>query len=59
MECLDMLSFCDPRGRREFLKIGSLALGGLTLPGWIATRALGSSKVAQKPCIRVRSATKR
>jgi hypothetical protein len=34
-------------GRREFLKIGSLALGGMSLPGLLATRAqAGSPKVA-------------
>src|SRR4051794_5951225 len=37
-----MLSIYDPRyglGRREFLRIGSLALGGLSLPGLLATQA--------------------
>ncbi|HEY5312562.1 MAG TPA: DUF1501 domain-containing protein [Pirellulales bacterium] len=40
-----MLSICDRQGRfgrREFLTIGSLGLGGLTLPGLFATRALGA-----------------
>ncbi len=40
-----MLSFADPHprwGRREFLRIGSLALGGLTLPGWM--RATGATE---------------
>ena len=36
-----MLSFCDYHGqygRREFLRIGGCALGGLTLPGLLATQ---------------------
>ncbi len=34
-----MLSFCDPKcGRREFLKIGGLSLGGMTLPGLLAAK---------------------
>ena len=50
-----MLSFSDSYGslgRREFLKIGSLALGGLTLPGMLAARAaagLASSCCETKP----------
>jgi hypothetical protein len=35
-----MLSFCDPRcDRRAFLRIGSLALGGLTLPNLLAAES--------------------
>ncbi len=37
-----MLSLCDPRarfGRREFLRVGGLALGGLSLPGLLKARA--------------------
>jgi uncharacterized protein (DUF1501 family) len=35
-----MLSFCDSRhSRRAFLQIGSLALGGLALPHWLAAKA--------------------
>jgi len=37
-----MLSFCEHNGisgRREFLRVGGLALGGLTLPGLMASKA--------------------
>ena len=35
-----MLTLRDQQqSRREFLRIGSLALGGLSLPGLLATRA--------------------
>ena len=40
-----MLSICDGKGRygrRDFLKIGSLALGGLSLPSLLASRASAS-----------------
>jgi len=41
-----MLTIFDPKrtvlGRREFLQIGSLALGGLTLPGLLSARALAA-----------------
>ena len=30
---------CDGLTRRELLRIGGLALGGLTLPGWVAAHA--------------------
>jgi hypothetical protein len=33
---------CQGYSRREFLRIGSLALGGLTLPGLLKARAAGS-----------------
>ncbi|HVW01094.1 MAG TPA: DUF1501 domain-containing protein, partial [Planctomycetaceae bacterium] len=41
-----MLSFCDPRhgmGRREFLRIGGLGLGGLTLPQLLASHSLAAA----------------
>jgi len=39
-----MLSFSDSRhGRRSFLQVGSLALGGLTLPWLLRQRALAAS----------------
>lgn len=37
-----MLSFCEHNGisgRREFLRVGGLALGGLTLPGLLSAKA--------------------
>jgi uncharacterized protein (DUF1501 family) len=45
-----MLTLCDPRpartcqgfSRREFLRVGSLTLGGLSLPGLMASRAAAS-----------------
>ncbi len=42
-----MLSFFDPSrgyGRREFLRIGSLAMGGLSLPGLLAQQAWAGAK---------------
>ncbi|MFN0053151.1 MAG: DUF1501 domain-containing protein [Planctomycetales bacterium] len=41
-----MLSFFDsrqPLGRRQFLRVGSLGLGGLALPGLLQTQALGAT----------------
>ncbi len=41
-----MLSICDTSrqfGRRDFLSIGSLALGGLSLPGLLSSRALAGT----------------
>src|SRR5215212_4881044 len=41
--------FCDGVSRRDFLKIGGLALGGLALPGILkaeAARGVGSSNKA-------------
>ena len=32
---------CQGFNRREFLRLGSLALGGLSLPGLLAARASG------------------
>jgi hypothetical protein len=34
---------CAGTSRRELLKIGAMGLGGLTLPGMLATKALGDS----------------
>jgi hypothetical protein len=46
-----MLTFCDSgqrSHRRDFLRVGSLALGGLSLPGLLAARALaGSSQLVK------------
>ena len=38
-----MFSIASP-SRREFLRVGSLALGGLTLPGLLAAKAAGAKK---------------
>jgi hypothetical protein len=41
-----MLTFCDARGRmgrRSFLQVGSLALGGLSLPHLLATKSLAAA----------------
>lgn len=41
-----MLSFCDPRlGRRDFLRVGSLALGGLSLPSLLKANDLYGDKL--------------
>ena len=50
-----MLSFIDTEySRRSFLSVGSLALGGWTLPGLLAARGAGAtsgSPVADKSVI--------
>ncbi len=38
------VSDCQTRSRREFLRVGSLALGGLTLPGLLASRARAAGR---------------
>src|SRR5262245_2890840 len=38
-----MLTLCDRLGRREFLRIGGLALGGLTLPQLLAGRVAAAA----------------
>jgi len=40
-----MLTFRDPRfrSRREFLRVGGVALGGLTLPGLLSAKAMAAS----------------
>ncbi len=38
---------CSGPTRRELLRVGSLALGGLTLPGLLAARAAGGKAVVQ------------
>ena len=32
--------YCDGRSRREFLKLGGLAMGGLSLPGLLQAEAV-------------------
>ena len=39
-------STCAGVSRRDLLRIGSLALGGLSLPGLLASRAQGRSEPA-------------
>lgn len=48
-------SFCDGLNRRQFLKVGALGLGSLTLPDWLRLRAQGavSSRSAHKSVIMV------
>jgi len=42
-----MLSFCDDSiGRRPFLRIGSLALGGLSLAAWLGARAAAGNSAS-------------
>ena len=43
-----MLELCTPRDRRSFLKVASLGLGGLTLPGVLRARA-DHPPAARKP----------
>lgn len=42
-------SFCDGRSRRHFLKVGSLGVGGLTLPGLLRLRADGAIEPRSAP----------
>ncbi|QDV48048.1 DUF1501 domain-containing protein [Gimesia fumaroli] len=51
-----MLSFCEHNGlsgRREFLRVGGLALGGLTLPGLLSAKAqaAGSGKLLKNKSV--------
>lgn len=41
-----MLSFHDPKSRREFLRLGSLAMGGAALTPWLSTPAQSAVKSA-------------
>ena len=45
-----MLDFVD---RRSFLKVGSLAIGGLTLPNLLRLRAEGAAKSSRKAVIQI------
>ena len=42
--------YCDGRSRRSFLKIGGLAMGGLSLPGLLQaeTRGQGGQSVGDR-----------
>ncbi len=44
---------CDGINRRSFLKVGSLAVGGLTLPGLLRLRAEGAAKTSRKAVIQI------
>ncbi len=39
----DRYASCDGVGRRNFLRVGALGLGGLALPGLLRSRALGAT----------------
>ena len=43
--------FCDGRSRRNFLQIGSLAVGGLTLPDLLRAEQSGAAKPSSKSVI--------
>ncbi len=45
--------FCDGRTRRDFLRIGGLALGGLTLPDLLRAESLQASAARHKAVIMV------
>jgi hypothetical protein len=45
--------FCDGVSRRSFLKIGALALGGLTLPKLLRAEALAGSRATGKSLINI------
>lgn len=47
----DQPHFCDGVSRRNFLQIGSLALGGLTLPNLLRAEESGSAKKSNKSVI--------
>jgi len=49
----DRQRFCDGVSRRNFLKIGALALGGLTLPEILAAEARAGVRKSQKAVIMV------
>jgi len=46
---------CDGISRREFLRVGALGLGGLSLPGLLEARALGETahRIRPKSCIQL------
>ena len=45
--------FCDGANRREFLKLGALAMGGLTLPGLLRAEAQAGAKATGKSIINI------
>ena len=42
---------CEGLRRREFLRVGTLGLGGLTLPGLLALRAMGAESVVKETSV--------
>lgn len=46
-------SFCDGMSRRNFLTIGGLALGGLTLPGLLKAESLAGTRATKKSIINI------
>lgn len=46
-------NFCDGVGRRDFFKIGALAMGGLTLPGLLRAENLAGPKATRKNVINI------
>jgi hypothetical protein len=46
-------SFCDGVSRRDFLKIGTLGLGGLTLGDWLRLQAQGAGRARARSVIMV------
>ena len=46
-------SFCDDVSRRDFLRIGALGMGGLSLPGLLQAEKLSGAKNPQKAVIMV------
>ncbi len=45
--------FCDRVSRRSFLRIGGLALGGLTLPDLLRAESLGKTSPGRKSIIMI------
>ena len=40
----DQTTFCDGHSRRDFLKVGALGMGGLSLPGLLQAKSLSDPK---------------
>ena len=49
----DRSSYCDGVSRRDFLRVGALAMGGLTLPELLRAEALAGSKATGKSIINI------
>ena len=46
-------SYCDGHSRRHFLKVGGLAIGGLTLPSLLRAEEAAGSKATGKSIINI------